>query len=197
MRVRITLILVMTLAMSMVAGCSSGPKVRTDADPSANLSSYKTFAFFDHLATDRSAYSSILSNRLKASTQQQLEQRGYQLASADPELLVNFNVNVQDKTDVESTPAMGGGYYGYRAGMYGMWAGYPQDVRTTHYKTGTLSIDLVDASKRQLVWQGVAEGRIDKSALENPALAIDKVVAEIFAKYPVPGSVTAALQPKE
>lgn len=33
--------------------------------------------------------------------------------------------------------------------------------------------------------QGVAEGRIPKSALENPAAAIDKTVAEIFAKYPV------------
>lgn len=187
---RATLLVILAIA-AVVGACSSGPKVRADADPAVNLGSYKTFAFFDDLATDKSSYTTMLTSRLKASTQRELERRGYQMVAADPQLLVNFNVNVADKMDVESTPAMGVGYYGYRAGAYGMWAGYPQDVRTTHYKQGTLAIDLVDASKRQLVWQGVAEGRINKSALDNPGAAIDTVVADIFAKYPVP-STTAA-----
>ena len=87
-----------------------------------------------------------------------------------------------------------GGFYGYRAGMYGPWAGYPQDIETVHYQEGTLSIDLVDAAKQKLVWQGVAQGRIDKSKLQNPGPAIDKVVSEIFSKYPIPASPAAAAQ---
>lgn len=118
---------------------------------------------------------------LKTSTQRELESRGLRQTTASPQLLVNFNVNVENRADVESTPAAG--FYGYRAGMYEMWAGYPQDVSTTHYKEGTLAIDLVDAAKQQLVWQGVAEGRMSKSALENPTAAIDKTVGQIFAKY--------------
>lgn len=174
----------LTLIMLSAVGCTSGPEIRADADPTANLSSYKTFAFFEELATDKSAYTTMLTSRLKSAIRREMERRGYTLATSDPQLLVNFNVNVQDRTEVESTPT--GAYYGYRAGRYGMWGGYPQDVYTTHYQEGTLAIDLVDAAKRQLVWQGVARGRINKSAVENPDQAIDKVVAEIFAKHPVP-----------
>ena len=171
-------------AMGMAAACSSGPEIRADSDPTANLASYKTFAFFDDLATDKSPYTTMLTSRLKTATQRELERRGCMLTTTDPQLLVNFNVNVESRTDVQSTPAMGG-YYGYRTGYYGMWGGYPQDVHTTHYKEGTLAIDLVDAAKKQLVWQGIAQGRIKKSAVENPGPAVDKVVTDIFLKHPV------------
>ena len=65
-----------------------------------------------------------------------------------------------EKTEIRSSPNMsaGYGYYGYRAGMYGAWSGYPYDVETTNYRQGTLTIDVVDAGRKALVWQGVAEG---------------------------------------
>jgi hypothetical protein len=169
------------------AACTtSAPAIRVDGDPSANLRVYKTFGFFDQVSTDKVGYSTIVSTRLKEATRRELEKRGYQYSQTQPELLTNFNVNIKDKQDVRSTPGMGMGYYGYRAGMYGVWGGYPQDVETVNYQEGTLTIDLVDASKKQLVWQGIAQGRIHKDAVENPGPAIDKVVADIFAKYPVP-----------
>jgi hypothetical protein len=174
-----------------ITACASGPNIRSDGDPAANLSSYKTFGYFDRLSTDQSAYTTILTSRLKESTRRELEQRGYQYAQMNPQLLVNFHVNVRDRTDVQSTPTAGG-YYGYRAGMYHGWAGYPQGVETVHYKEGTLGIDLVDASKQQLLWQGVAEGKIKKASLENPAAAIDQVVGQIFAKFPTPGAPKAS-----
>lgn len=174
---------VIAIATLFAAGCQSGPQVRADSDPSANLGSYRTFAFFDAVEGGQSGYSTMLSNRLKSATQRELESRGLKLDTTSPQLLVNFHLNVEERADVESTPGAGG-FYGYRAGVYGMWPGYPQDVHTTHYKQGTLAIDLVDAAKRQLVWQGVAEGRINKSAVENPEPAIDSVVSEIFKKFP-------------
>lgn len=174
---------VLSIAVVACACASSGPRIRADADPTADLSSYHTFAFFDDLATDKSSYTTMVTSRLKSSTQRELERRGYVMSPAGAQLLVNFNLNLENRTDVESTPSMGG-YYGYRTGRYGMWSGYPADVTTTHYQQGTLAIDLVDAAKRQLVWQGVAEGRIRKQAIDNPGAAIDKVVTEIFASYP-------------
>jgi hypothetical protein len=42
------------------------------------------------------------------------------------------------------------------------------------------------------VWQGVAQARITKSMRENPTETIDSVVADIFAKYPVPPAVGSA-----
>lgn len=166
-----------------LAACASGPKVRADADPSANFASYRTFGFFEQLATDKSKYSTMLTTRLKDAARRELQSRGLQEA-AQPQLLVNFNTNVENRTDVQSTTSTG--FYGYRSGMYGAWGAYPQDVYTTHYQEGTLAIDVVDASKSQLVWQGVAQARLTKTMLENPGETIDSVVADIFAKYPVP-----------
>jgi hypothetical protein len=168
-----------------LSACTTGPTIRADADPSANLNSYKTFGFYDRVSTDKNAYTTLVSTRLKDATRREMEKRGYQYAQ-NPQLLVNFNINIENRQDIQSTPSMGVGYYGYRAGMYGTWGGYPQDVQTVHYQEGTLSIDLVDSAKQQLVWQGVAQGRIDKKAVQNPGPAIDKVVTDIFAKYPIP-----------
>ena len=131
-----------------LAGCASGPKIRADADPSANFAAYRTFSFFSPLATDKAGYSTLLTARLKDATRRELEARGYAYAETGADLLVNFNVNVVEKTEVRSSPSMsvGYGYYGYRSGMYGAWNGYPYDVETTNYKQGTLSIDVVDAA---------------------------------------------------
>jgi Domain of unknown function (DUF4136) len=170
--------------LTVLAACASGPTIRADADPSANLASYKTFGFFDRVSTDKSSYTTIVSTRLKEATRREMEKRGYKYVESNPDLLANFNINISDKTDVRSTPSTSAGFYGYRAGMYGAWAGYPQDVETVHYQEGTLSIDLVDAQKQQLVWQGVAQGRINKEAVQNPGPAIDKVIGDIFAKFP-------------
>jgi hypothetical protein len=125
--------LLATLALgTALAACSSGPKVRADADPSADFKSYRTFGFFEQLATDKSKYSTMLTTRLKDATRRELQTRGYQEAE-QPQLLVNFNTNVENRTDVQST-ASSAGFYGYRGGMYGAWGGYPQDVYTTHYQ---------------------------------------------------------------
>jgi len=72
-----------------------------------------------------------------------------------------------------------------RGDYYGTWTGYPY-VETVDYKEGTLSVDLVDAKKKQLVWQGVAEGEVSEQAQQNPGPAIDTVVAKIFSNFPLP-----------
>lgn len=189
MRLSRSIVLLATAFAIGLTACSTGPAIRTDADPGANLNSYKTFGFYERVSTDRNSYTTLVSTRLKEATRRELEKRGYQYAP-NPQLLVNFNVNVENRQDVRSTPVAG--YYGYRTGMYGVWGGYPQDIQTVHYQQGTLSIDLVDAAKKQLVWQGVAQGRIQKKAVENPGPAIDKAVTDIFAKFPIPVSGTPA-----
>jgi hypothetical protein len=175
------------LLLALLAGCAaSGPTIRVDRDPAVDMKAYRTFGFFDQVATDRVQYTTIISSRLKQATRDQLERRGYSYSEESPDLRVNFYLNVVDKQEVRSTPSttVGMGYYGYRGGMYGAWSGYPYDVDTVNYRQGTLSIDLVDARKNALVWQGVAEGRVSDEARKNPGPAIDGVVSEIFANFP-------------
>jgi hypothetical protein len=174
---------ILLLSALIAAGCASGPTVRVDQDPAANLSDYKTFAFYDQVATDRARYSSIMSTRLKQATRKQLERLGYVYDESAPQLRVNFFLKVTDQQEIRAA-AGPGGFYHYRAGSYRVWSSYPYDIDTVDYKAGTLSIDLVDAKSDSLVWQGLAEGKVPRQAIENPDAAVDSVVGEIFRKFP-------------
>jgi hypothetical protein len=183
------------LSLATIAGCASGPDIRSDFDRTADFSTYETFGFASELGTDRAGYTSLITEHFKRAIRRELETRGYEYTETNPDLLANFYVSVREQTDIRSTPSTtaGAGYYGYRYGMYTGWPAYTTDVRTVHYKAGTANIDLVDAKRKQLVWEGVAEGRVQDEALENPGPAIDAVVAELFARYPArAGSAASA-----
>jgi hypothetical protein len=168
-------------AAFVVTACSSGPEIRREASPAANFSSYKTFGYFPELATDRAGYETVFTTRLKAATRSNLETKGYVYSEQNPDLLVNFYANVEDKQEIRSAP-VSAGYYGYRSSFYyGMST--PQ-VETVNYKQGTLTIDLVDPAKKALVWSATAEGRVSKKARKNPGPAIDAIVAEMMGPLP-------------
>jgi len=174
---------------AILVACASGPTIRSEVNPSQDLSSYQTFAFFSPLATDHAGYESVLTTRLKDATRRNLEAKGYLHAESSPDLLVNLFVNVEDRQEIrtyQTGPAMGVGYYGYRGGFYRGWGGYygGTEIETVNYKAGTLTIDLVDPAVKVLVWQGQAEGKVSSKARKNPGAAIDAVVAEIIAQLP-------------
>lgn len=172
-----------SVAAVALASCASGPDVRSNVNPGADFSQYRTFAFFDPLGTDRNQYSSMLSQTLKSAARRELEARGYRYEPSQPDLLVNFGARLEEKTQVTQTPTMAyPGYYGYRGAFYGGWPAYQTDVR--QYKEGTLNVDLVDRTRRELVWEGIAVGRVSKKSPEDREAAINRVVTELFAKYP-------------
>jgi len=175
------------VSLFMVASCaSSGPTIRTDYDRSADFSSYQTYGYASELGTDRASYSTLITEHFKRAVGHEMDARGYRHVDSNPDLLVNFFVAIREKTDIRSTPSAtaGVGYYGYRYGLYTGWPAYSTDVRTVNYKTGTANVDLIDARRKQLVWEGIAEGKIRDESLENPGPAIDQVVAELFTRYP-------------
>jgi hypothetical protein len=175
------------LAALFAAGCATttGPKTRIDYDRSADFSVYRTYGFPKETGTDRGGYSTLVTSYLKSAMSSQMEARGYKYSAEHPDLLVNFYMNTRDRTELRSTPNMslGYGYYGYRYGLYNAWPLYDED-RTVTYKVGTLNIDIVDAEKKQLIWEGVAEGRVNEEDLQNPKVAINGVVTELMRQYP-------------
>ena len=170
-----------------LGGCASAPEVRVDYDRTADFASYQTFGFASPLGTDRGGYQSVISQHLKASTQREMEARGMRLDSAAPQLLINFNATLNDKLRVSTMPymTMGIGYYGYRGGMYSAWPLYADQTVVTQYREGTLNIDVVDAARKQLVWEGVVTNSVTQKDLDNIAAAIDSAVTAAFAKFPI------------
>ena len=179
---------------AVITGCGGGGKIRADYDPSADFSQYKTYNFFADAGPEETNYQSFFSQYMIAAISREMEARGY-TKSDDPDLLVNFNARLQDKTDVRTTPAptMGMGYYGYRGGFYDPWGGYGYATEThvRQYTEGTFNIDLVDARRKKLVWEAVGVGKVTDELLENLEQKVNEGVPEFFATYPfVAGSGT-------
>jgi hypothetical protein len=172
----------------LCASCASQrtADVRVNLAPNADLSSYSTFGFPEQTGTDRGGYSTIVTNDFKAAVTEQMQMRGYRYVDANPSLLVNFYANVRERTEVRSRPGGGAafGYYGYRYGLYDAWPMYGESVDTVTYPIGTANVDVVDAQKRQLIWEGVAEGRLRDKDMENPREAISSAVTQLFARFP-------------
>jgi hypothetical protein len=176
-------------AALLLAGCATTPKatIRSTADSATDFSQYRSFGFVEKLGTDTANYESLVSASLKNAARRQLELRGLTYSATAPDLLVNFNGKLDEKLRVTQTPSvtMGMGYYGYRGGIYSTWPMYPQETNVDQYTQGTLNVDVVDARRRQLVWEGVAVGRVTEKTRENIPAVIDAVIPEIFAKFPI------------
>ena len=192
------------LALGLLVACASVPEYRSDFDRSADFASYRTYAFVKELGTDRGGYSSLVTLHFRRAVSREMEARGYVLNEANPDLLVNFNTSARERTEVHSSPGFyggyyGGGYYGYRYGMYGAWPMYGyggSDVYTEHYQVGTANVDVVDAKRKQLVWEGVVEGKITDKMLKDTGASINAIVAEIFLKYPATAGTPAVAPAK-
>lgn len=172
---------ILPLLCIALVSCASGPKIRTQSDPGADFTRYRTFGFFDDPTGPKPGYSSFITQYLRKAVAREMQARGLS-PSENPDLLVNFNLVTKDKVQVTQSPS---GYYGYRRGYAwggGMAYGVTTDVSS--YTEGTLSVDVINRSKMQLIWEATAIGRIKDKALENPEPAINQVIAQLFEKFP-------------
>ncbi len=179
--------LLLLLAFISLAGCASGPNIIYDYDHSANFGSYRSYNFMEGAGPDTGDYQSFFTRYMIDAITIEMEKRGY-TKSDKPDLLINFNANLQDKTKVtQSTAPMTGGYYGYRGGRYSGWGvgyGYSTETHVSQYTEGTFNIDLVDNAKNQLVWEAIGVGKVTEDALENLEQGVKEGVPRFFAGYP-------------
>jgi hypothetical protein len=174
------------LCLLLVTGCASGPTIRSNVDPGANFHAFRTFSFFQPLSTDREGYQSLISQQLIASAQRELEARGLTRDDTRPDLLVNFNADLDERLRVTQMPAPATrGFNRHRHGLYSTWPTY-QRTEIRQYTRGTLGIDVVDAARRQLVWEGFAFSRVTQSTTNNLGPVLNDAVVEIFREFPLP-----------
>ena len=175
--------LVLLLAIAYVLGGCSTSNIRSDYDPDVDFGAYETYNFIDGAGPDYEGYESLFTKYMVETISIEMEKRGY-VKSDDPDLLVNFNAIVQQKTQVRQTSTPPPSYYGYRRGYYDPWMGYGTQTQVTQYDEGTFNIDLVDAREKKLVWEAIGVGRVTQKALENLEQSVNEGVPEFFAQYP-------------
>jgi hypothetical protein len=181
--------LIVSIALALITACASNPSVDAHRDETADFSAYKTFNFVKEPGTNRAGYSTLITTYFKDAVGRELAGRGYVLADEDPDLLVNFNTNVRYQLDARTVPTTPG-YYDYRYGFYSYKYGYNDVVE--QYPVGTANVDVVDAKRMQLVWEGIAEGILTDETMRDPRKAIDTAVTEMFKRYPARAGAAAS-----
>ncbi|NDK37927.1 DUF4136 domain-containing protein [Pseudoxanthomonas gei] len=180
----------------VLASCASGPRISSEADPQADFGSYRSFGFYTPLALEKEGYATPTTDRIKAAARAQLESRGYTYTATQPDLWVNLNAYMQERTDVSTIPTVDYNYYySYRARSYFAVPYWHDQTHVSQYTEGTLNVDLVDRQKNRLVWEGIAVGRMARLKPDERAARIDATMAEIFARYPYRAGQAAAATP--
>ena len=171
------------LLLVALSGCAS-IAVNQDYNPRTDFGSYHTFRWAPEpqnpTGDARIDNNPLLDSRIRSAVERHLTAKGFQKRDgSNADLLVAYQVAISDETDISTLST----YYGYRrTGII------VQDTRIREYEQGTLILDLVDASRNELVWRGTAQSEIrsDMSPQDREA-RIDEAVRTILAQYP-PGS---------
>jgi len=164
----------------IVFSCSS-VNVYSDYDKGTDFSNYKTYAFYKK-GIDKVEISDLDKKRILRAIERELKAKGM-VPSDNPDLLVNIFTKSREKIDVYNNNYYGWypWYYGYGYGP-GYGFGYTNVTSSTE---GTLFIDLIDAGKKELAWQGIGVGILSYAKnIEKKEARINEIVTNIMMQYP-------------
>jgi len=175
------------LALLILLSSCSSVKVAADYDKEAKFNEYKTFAFFK-TGIDKAEISDLDKRRILRAIETELLAKGF-TKSEKPDLLVSLFTKSQQRVDVYNNSwGMGGwgwGGFGPWGGGFGPgWGwGWNQQPNVSTSIQGHLYIDLIDANKKELVWQGMGTGYLSRN-MEKKEARIKAFVTKIMEKYP-------------
>lgn len=164
------------LFLFILSACSS-IRVNSDYDSRADFTQYKTYAFHKS-GIDKVQISGLDKKRILRAIDNELSLKGM-TKSETPDLLVNIFTKEREQIDVNQFN-MGWGYgWGWGWNPY-LWGGNTYVSSSTQ---GTLYIDLIDAKKKELIWEGEGIGVLTENRREKEK-QINEFVAKILAQFP-------------
>jgi len=172
-------ILFLSCLLVIATSCSS-VRVSSDFDKTAGFASYKTYVFTPEALSI--PLDDINRNRILTAIENELAAKGFTKSENNPDVLID--VKIKGEQIQTATATNTGGYgRGYRYGYGGGFSTTTIDYDT--YVDGTLFIDMIDASKKQLVWQGRGTKTIEPDASQKRREEnINYAVKQIFLQYP-------------
>lgn len=165
---------------------------------------FTRLATFDWLPIPIKARTNELTvKHVKRAVNRELEAKGFKRNPANPDFLIALHVRREKKVDIVDwgyTYAPHDRYYGYhdrfwRSPNDRYWRWPRNRFRRPEYRQkrfelieyveGTIILDLVDASSKELIWRGTARGEVDPDRKpEKRREAINKAVAKILENFP-------------
>jgi hypothetical protein len=165
--------LILPILILVLASACATIKVSSDFDKAASFSSYKTYAFTTEALNLN--IEELNRKRILTATENELAAKGF-TKSENPDVLVDVKITGEKKQTATATSTGG---YGYR------WGGGTTYVNYDSYVEGTMFIEMIDAAKKEIVWQGRGVGTIDPNAsAKKREENINYAVKQIFTQYP-------------
>ncbi len=171
-------LLTVIVSIGILTGCST-VSVTSDYDKTANFTSYNTFTIYDDVIKDSELESvPLVKKRVLEALRNEMQKKGFTMVeAAEADITIFAHAGTTEKMNVTD--------YGYG---YGGWWGpnpYGRDIDVSYYKEGSLIIDFVENSKKELFWRGIGTAALqDGGTPEERQAFIDEVVAKILDQYP-------------
>jgi len=175
------------LVLLFLSSCTS-VRVLSDYDKGTDFNSYKSYAFYK-TGIDQAQISDLDKKRILRAIETEMGSRGF-VKSQNPDILVSIFTKEREQVDVYNNNfGWGwGGWGGWGFGPGWGWGGFGSGWGGSNVSTrteGSLYIDLIDAKKKELVWQGKGEGTLSNTKnIEKKEIRIKEFVAEILTQYP-------------
>lgn len=171
------------LLLPLLTACSSSAVQSTEQAPGVDLGTYRSYNFMPGEARNEDVFrqAGVGLEEVKQSVAREMERRGYRRAE-QPELWVN--IGVVNEQQVQTRPG------DFRTDAVPYYIGQrtyhwqATDVPVGTYAVGTVTVDVVDARRNDLVWQGVTASPLSKDPAKSARRA-DEAITDLFGRYPV------------
>jgi Domain of unknown function (DUF4136) len=166
----------------LAVGAAWGQKVKVGYDKSADFSKYKTYSWIPRTAPSTNP---LLATLIDNNIDYQLNQKGLSKVDSNPDLLVKSYGGAEDvkggwaPQDPNYTASGGAPMPGDN-----MWEGSLPATPVPQVIEGSITVDLVDAKQKHLVWRATATGKMDYDKRSKLLDQANKAVSEMFKKYP-------------
>lgn len=163
-------------------------KINTSQDQQARFEQYRTYSWFQpapvHAASSGADYSR-LQGYLQKAIEQEIEKQGLQKAAGQAQVLLALDVSLPKPHPTQTYPAgFGYGLAWHRGFRYDYGHANITNYRPVNaYPPGTILIDVIDASTRELIWRGWAEAVIEDFNADYTTVV--RYVDDIIDKYPI------------
>lgn len=169
--------IIILLIIFVLSSCSS-IKVFSDYDRGIDFYNYETFAYFKP-EIDKVDISDLDKRRILKALDFEMNSKGLS-KSETPDLLIGFTTKAKEQIYVNTRNNFGWGWgWGFNPWFWGTGGYNSVSTRTE----GTLYVNIIDATTKQLVWQGKGRGGINEF-MKNRDERISLFVHEIVENYP-------------
>lgn len=170
---KIFLIPVLILILS---ACNS-VRIASDYDTSANFDQLKSYAFHKN-SIDKVEISDLDKKRILKAIDEEMTAKGF-TKSESPDMLISIFTKDNTRVDVWNNNFGWGWGWGWGWNPW-MWGGRTS-VSTVN--EGILYIDIIDARKKELIWQGEGSGVLTQNTKKKEE-KIREFVRRILSQYP-------------